>query len=52
MTLDEHTHRIFLVTASFGPPPPATADTPHPRPAMLPGSFRLLVVEPVKGSSP
>ncbi|MBV8306279.1 MAG: YncE family protein [Gammaproteobacteria bacterium] len=52
MTLDEHTHRIFLVTASFGPPPPATPDTPHPRPAMLPGSFRLLVVEPVKGSSP
>jgi DNA-binding beta-propeller fold protein YncE len=48
MALDEHSHRIFLVTASFGPPPEATADHPHPRPAILPGTFRLLVVEPVK----
>jgi len=46
MALDEHTHRLFLPTASFGPPPPATAEQPHPRPAILPGTFRLLVVEP------
>ena len=46
MALDEHRHRAFLVTASFGPPPPATAENPHPRPAILPGTFRLLVVEP------
>src|SRR6516225_1474109 len=46
MALDEHSHRIFLVTASFGPTPAATADHPHPRPAILPGTFRLLVVEP------
>jgi DNA-binding beta-propeller fold protein YncE len=46
MALDEHSHRIFLVTANFGPPPAATAEHPHPRPAILPGTFRLLVVEP------
>jgi len=48
MALDEHAHRLFLVTARLGPPPAATADNPHPRPAILPGTFRLLVVEPVK----
>jgi hypothetical protein len=47
MALDEHAHRLFLVTASFGPAPPATADNPHPRPPILPGTFRLLVVAPV-----
>jgi DNA-binding beta-propeller fold protein YncE len=46
MALDEHTHRLFLVTASLGPPPAATAENPHPRPAILPGTFRLLVVAP------
>ena len=46
MTLDEHTHRLFLVTASFGAPPAATPEQPHPRPPILPGTFRLLVVEP------
>jgi len=33
------------VTADFGPPPPATAAQPHPRPSLVPGSFRLLVLE-------
>jgi DNA-binding beta-propeller fold protein YncE len=46
LALDERTHRLFLVTASFGPPPAATPEHPHPRPAILPGTFRLLVVEP------
>ena len=46
MALDEHAHRLFLVTASFGPPPAATEQNPHPRPAILPGTFRLLVVAP------
>jgi DNA-binding beta-propeller fold protein YncE len=52
MALDEHSHRVFLVTASFGPPPPATSASPHPRPAILPGTFRLLVVEPMKATAP
>ena len=40
--LDPKTHDLYLVTADFGPPPPATADHPHPRPSMIPGTFRLL----------
>jgi hypothetical protein len=46
MTLDERSHRIFLVTADFGAAPAATPEHPHPRPAVVPGTFRLLVVEP------
>ena len=44
MALDPKTHQIFLVTAKFGPPPQPTADQPHPRPAVLPDSFVVLVV--------
>lgn len=46
MALDERSHRIFLVTASFGATPAPTAEHPHPRPAIVPGTFRLLVVAP------
>jgi YVTN family beta-propeller protein len=44
MTLDSATGRIYLATAAFGPRPAATADNPHPRPAIVPGSFTILVV--------
>ena len=44
LALDAKTHNIFVVTADFGPPPAPTADNPHPRPAMLPDSFVVLVV--------
>ena len=44
MALDERHHRIYLVTADYGATPAATADHPHPRPAILPGTFRLLVI--------
>jgi len=46
MALDEKTHRIFLVTAEFGPPPSPTAEQPHPRPSLVPGTFTLLVADP------
>ena len=46
MALDEKTHRVFLATAEFGPPPSPTPDQPRPRPSMIPGSFTLLVVAP------
>lgn len=46
MALDAKTHRVYLVTADFGPAPAPTAAQPHPRPAILPGTFRLLVVRP------
>jgi DNA-binding beta-propeller fold protein YncE len=45
MALDLATHRVFLVTADFGPAPAASAAEPHPRPARIPGTFRLLVLE-------
>ena len=44
MTYDPATDRIYTVTADFGPAPAATADNPHPRPAMLPGTFEVLVI--------
>jgi DNA-binding beta-propeller fold protein YncE len=43
MALDEMTHRVYLVTAKFGPPPAPTADRPRPRPPILPGTFEVLV---------
>jgi YVTN family beta-propeller protein len=44
MTLDQETGRLFLATAMFGERPAATAENPHPRPAIVPGSFTILVV--------
>jgi YVTN family beta-propeller protein len=44
MTLDWVTGHIFLATASFGERPAPTAANPHPRPAIVPGSFTILVV--------
>lgn len=44
LALDESTGTIYVVTADFGPRPAATADHPHPRPALLPGSFVVLVI--------
>lgn len=44
MALDEATGKVYLVSADFGPTPPATAEQPHPRPALIPDSFVVLVV--------
>ncbi len=44
MALDSKTHDVYVVTAKFGPPPPATADNPHPRRSILPDSFVVLVI--------
>jgi YVTN family beta-propeller protein len=44
MTLDESTGKVYLATAQIGPRPAATAENPHPRPAIKPGSFTILVV--------
>ncbi len=46
MALDLKTHRVFLVTAEFGPAPAHTPEQPHPRPQMVPGTFTLLVFGP------
>jgi len=44
MAVDERTHRLYTVTAQFGPPPAPTAEQPHPRPTILPDSFVVLVL--------
>lgn len=41
MELDPRTHRVYTVTADFGPPAPGER-----RPTVVPGSFTLLVLEP------
>jgi DNA-binding beta-propeller fold protein YncE len=48
MGLDPASHRIYVVSAKFGPvPAESTATNPRRRPPMLPGSFMVMVVEPV-----
>jgi YVTN family beta-propeller protein len=44
MAVDAANGKIYLVTADFGPAPAATPEQPHPRPAPVPDSFRVLVV--------
>ena len=44
MTYDAASDRIYLPTAEFGPAPAPTAENPRPRPAIVPGSFTVLVV--------
>ncbi|MGD0485550.1 MAG: YncE family protein, partial [Gemmatimonadales bacterium] len=46
MEIDLRTHRIYTVTADFGPAPAPTAERPRSRPPVLPGTFALLVLEP------
>jgi len=46
MTLDTKTRKIYLSAAQLGATPEATADNPHPRPKVVPGSFHVLVVSP------
>ena len=43
LALDPRTHRIYLVTARFGPTPEPTPEQPRPRPSQLPGTFEVLV---------
>ncbi|MDQ6690009.1 MAG: YncE family protein [Gemmatimonadota bacterium] len=48
MGLDRASHRIYIPSAKFGPvPAESTATNPRRRPPMLPGTFMVLVVEPV-----
>ena len=46
MELDPVSHRVYTVSADFGPPPAPTADRPRPRPPVLPGTFALLTLDP------
>ncbi|MDB4869701.1 MAG: family beta-propeller protein [Gemmatimonadales bacterium] len=42
MAVNPKTHRLYTVTANFGPTPAPTADRPRPRAPMIPGSFVVL----------
>jgi DNA-binding beta-propeller fold protein YncE len=44
MALDLKTHNVLLPAAEYGQAPAPTADRPHPRPPVLPGTFTILVV--------
>ncbi len=44
MALDTSTHKIYTVTAQFGPPPAPTAENPHPWRSIVPGTFVVLVL--------
>lgn len=44
VALNEGTGVLYLPTAEFGPPPPPSADHPHPRGSVKPGTFEILVV--------
>jgi DNA-binding beta-propeller fold protein YncE len=46
IALDSATHRIYLPTASFAPPPPPTPEQAKPRASMIPDSFVILVLAP------
>ncbi len=48
ISVSAKTHRIYLPTAEFGPTPEKTAENPRPRPALKPGTFTVLVIEPGK----
>jgi hypothetical protein len=43
MTIDDKTHKIFLLAAEYGPAP-AAKDGKKGRPSVLPDSFHVLVV--------
>ena len=43
MAYDAATDRVYLVAAEFGPRPDPTPENPRPRPALVPGSFTVIV---------
>jgi YVTN family beta-propeller protein len=44
MAMDPDGQRLYVVTAEFGPRPAPTADHPHPRPTIVPGSFEVIAI--------
>jgi YVTN family beta-propeller protein len=44
IAIDPRTHNVYLVAAQFGPTPSPTTEQPRPRPAMVPGTFEVLMV--------
>jgi YVTN family beta-propeller protein len=48
IALDAISHHLYLPTAELGPTPAPTAEVPHPRPSIVPGTFRILEVAPAR----
>ncbi len=46
MDVDLKTHRVFTVTAQFGPMPPRQPGQRFRRPSVVPGTFTLIVLAP------
>ncbi len=46
MTIDPQTHRIYLPSAQFQPPPPASPGASPTRPTIVPNTLKLLVYGP------
>ena len=46
IALDPVSHRLYLVTASYGPTPVPSGDGSRPRPPMLKDTFTVLVLTP------
>ncbi len=44
VALDTKTHRLFLMSAEYGPAPAATPENPKPKPIIMPHSVQLLVL--------
>ena len=42
MALDPETHKVYVITAKFGPPPAPTTANPHPWPSVLPNTFEVI----------
>ena len=44
IALNKSTGQLYLPAASYGESPAATAENPHPRPTIVPGSFKILII--------
>ena len=47
MALSTTTHHLYLPAAEYNPAPAPTAEKPHPRASVKPGSFEVLEIAPV-----
>jgi YVTN family beta-propeller protein len=52
MALDPQTHRIYLPSAQFQPPPSASPGASPARPTIVPNTLKLLVYGPVESATP
>lgn len=47
IVVSQKTHHIYLPTAEYAATPEPTTENPHPRPAIKPGTFVILDIEPL-----